>query len=149
MRSRTTALALTLVIAVALTGCGEDETSSKSGAAAADATPSATETPTPSAAGTPTDQPTATRPSGPVLAVKITGDKVSPNGKAINLAAGKPLAITFTTNRPGELHVHSKPEQYVKFPAGTSTKKLIIKVPGVVEVEEHETSRVVAQIEVR
>lgn len=149
MRSRTTALALTLTTAIALTGCGANEPSSKAGAAAPDSSPSATEAPSPSAGGTPSDQPIPTKPAGPVLAVKIAGDKVSPNGKAIDLAAGKPLTITFTTDRAGELHVHSKPEQFVKFPAGTSTMKLTIKVPGVVEVEEHDTSHVVAQIEVR
>lgn len=148
MRSRTTALTLALVAAATLAGCGQDETAG-TGGTATDPTPSATQPAAPSASGTPTVAPTPTQPAGPVLAVKIAGDKVSPNGRAIDLAAGKPLTITFTTDRGGELHVHSKPEQFVKFPAGSSTKKLIIKVPGVVEVEEHETSRVVAQIEVR
>jgi len=80
--------------------------------------------------------------------VSINGDRVTPNGEAIELGVGEPLLIQFDTDRAGELHVHSKPEQYVEFAAGTSIKTLVIETPGVVEVEEHDTSIVVAQIEV-
>ena len=148
MRHRTPAAAAALLAAVLLTGCGQDDTTQ---ANADDSTPSASASgPSPSetAATSPTASATPEQ-AGPVLDVRIAGSEVTPNGKAVQLPAGEPLTITFKTDRAGELHVHSKPEQFVEFPAGTSTKELTIDVPGVVEVEEHDTSHVVAQIEVR
>ena len=78
----------------------------------------------------------------------IGGDTVSPNAKRISVEAGDPVTITFTTDRAGELHVHSKPEQYVEFGRGTSEHELVVTTPGTVEVEDHDTGAVVAVLEV-
>lgn len=104
-------------------------------------------TPSPSAPQTPT--PTPSQVTGPELVVTIKGDQVKPNSQEIDLEVGETLIIRFDTDRGGELHVHSTPEQFVEFEAGTSMKKLVIEAPGVVEVEEHDTSHVVASLEVR
>jgi hypothetical protein len=152
MRLKPTTPAATLIAgllaAAVLTGCGNGISDSSDSGAAADSTPSATTSESVSPSATPTES-AAPKEAGPSLTVDIAGDKVTPNGQAIQVAPGKPLTITFNTDRAGELHVHSKPEQFVEFSAGTSTKKLTIEVPGVVEVEEHDTSHVVAQIEVK
>lgn len=83
-----------------------------------------------------------------MLAVSIDGDSVSPNAERIRIDAGEALLLRVTSDRPGQLHVHSKPEQFVDFDSGTSTSELVIDTPGIVEVEEHDTSAVVAQLEV-
>ncbi|WP_231252727.1 hypothetical protein [Nocardioides furvisabuli] len=57
--------------------------------------------------------------------------------------------IEIQSDRAGELHVHSTPEQYVEFDAGRTSAQLVIETPGSVEVEEHDTSAVVALIEAR
>lgn len=101
-----------------------------------------------SSEATPTPAPTPTAPAGPAIIIKISGDKITPNAKEIDLRRGEPLLMTITSDRPGQLHVHSKPEQYVDFKAGTSQQELVIKTPGVVEAEEHDTSAVVAVITV-
>ncbi len=103
----------------------------------------------PSTGTSPTPTPTPSQADGPELVVTIKGDQVKPNSQEIDLEVGETLIIRFETDRGGELHVHSTPEQYVEFEAGTSTKKLVIEAPGVVEVEEHDTSHVVASLEVR
>lgn len=110
------------------------------------AAPTETDTTTPA----PTEPPTpSSAPAGPALEVTIDGEKVTPNATEIDLAVGEPLTITFDTDRGGELHVHSKPEQYVEFGAGRSTRELVVQTPGSVEIEEHDTEAVVAVVEVR
>lgn len=107
-------------------------------------------TPAPSPGSpSPTPTPTPSPAAGPELVVTIKGDQVKPNSQEIDLEVGETLIIRFDTDRAGELHVHSTPEQYVEFESGTSTEKLVIEAPGVVEVEEHDTSHVVASLEVR
>lgn len=107
--------------------------------------PAPSSTPTPPA----TDTPSPTEVAGPELVVRIEGDDVSPNNESIELEIGEKLTIRFETDRPGELHVHSRPEQFVEFKAGRSVQTLVVDSPGVVEVEEHDTSHVVASLEVR
>jgi hypothetical protein len=63
--------------------------------------------------------------------------------------AGKPITLHIVADKPGELHVHSSPEQEIEYPAGTSDKKLTIDQPGVVEVESHHLDTVIVQLEVR
>jgi hypothetical protein len=143
MRSLTT-LASTLALFLALGGCADDPT---------DASPPDQAAPSPSESAPSSEKkpakPKPEEPQGPVLEVAIDGDEVSPNSQRIELARGEPLVIEFRSDRAGELHVHSKPEQFVDFPAGSSTRELVVDVPGVVEVEEHETGIVVAQLAVQ
>jgi hypothetical protein len=143
MRSLTT-LASTLALFLALGGCADDST---------DASPPDQAAPSPSATATASEKKSASpkpeEPEGPVLEVVIDGEDVSPNSERIELERGKPLVIEFRSDRAGELHVHAKPEQFVEFPAGSSTRELVIEVPGLVEVEEHETGAVVAQLAVQ
>jgi hypothetical protein len=44
--------------------------------------------------------------------------------------------------------VHSTPEQHIDFEKGTSTKKLTIKQPGIVDVEDHALDKVIVQLQV-
>lgn len=143
-RSGSAAVALSLTILLA--GCSGSDTS--------DPTPTVD---SPSPTRTPSDTPSATSSqpteeateAGQTLEVSIAGDGIKPNGAALDLAVGEPLTIRFETDRAGELHVHSRPQQIVSFDAGTSTRELVIENPGAVEVEEHQTGMVVAQIKVR
>lgn len=85
---------------------------------------------------------------GPRVEVELEGDQITPNGRRVELGVGDPLRLEIESDRPGELHVHSTPESYVRFPAGESERTLRVEQPGVVEVEEHESGFVVLQVEV-
>ena len=50
---------------------------------------------------------------------------------------------------PGELHLHSSPEQQIEYPAGTTDKTLAIEQPGLVAWSRTPWTRLVAQLEVR
>ena len=81
--------------------------------------------------------------------VRIEGDKVAPNAEKLSIAVNETLVWNITSDRAGELHVHSKPEQFVEFGEGETRAEITIETPGSVEVEDHETSAVVAILEVR
>ena len=54
-----------------------------------------------------------------------------------------------TADKPGEIHVHSTPEQELEYKEGKST--LTIKnldQPGTVDVEVHDLDKIVVQLEV-
>lgn len=150
---RSTRTLVALLAAPAMLGAcsGTDDTTP--------ATPTPTEassSATPTTAPTPTSSPTPSATAsqepteaGPALSVTIDGEDVRPNAQEIDLAVGEKLAIKIQSDRAGELHVHSTPEQFIEFDAGTTNTQLVIKTPGRVEVEDHDTSAVVALIEVR
>lgn len=93
--------------------------------------------------------PTAAEPAGARVQVRIAGERVSPNAESLSLDVGEELTFEISSDRAGELHVHSKPEQYVDFGTGRTRADIRIETPGVVEVEDHETGDVVAVLEVR
>ena len=147
MRTWTAVLA-TAVLVVALGACGDDEAEP-----VAEDTPSATPSPSPSVVESATpnpveEQPSPTEQPGTVVSITIEGDKITPGGERLEVGRDEVVTLEITSDRAGELHVHSKPEQYVEFEAGTSTHELVISAPGVVDVEEHESGHVVVQLEV-
>jgi hypothetical protein len=83
------------------------------------------------------------------LAITIKGDTITPTQKRIPVKLDEPLTLTITSDRSGELHVHSSPEQHIEFRSGTTTKTITLKVPGLVELEEHHSNTLIAQLEVR
>ncbi|MFD7072935.1 hypothetical protein ACFV9G_01890 [Nocardioides sp. NPDC059952] len=140
--------AATVTLALALAACGSTAEDAAPTAEPTDATTSVT----PSAAtssGAPASPTPESTDLGPLLTVDINGKDVSPNAEEIDLGAGEKLLVEVDSDRAGELHVHSAPEQFIEFAAGATNTELVVNTPGTVEVEDHETSAVVAIIEVR
>lgn len=143
--SRLPAVLFVAALAVPLAAC-----SSEDDEPTADPTPAPSATPTPTPADpTPSETPTeAPEQAAPALDIEVAGDDVTPNAEEIALDTGEALLLRITADRAGELHVHSRPEQYVEFGAGTTEHELVVDTPGSVEVEEHESGAVVAVIQV-
>ena len=121
MRRTTMALLGLFLAVVALTGCSDDSTS-------------------------------ADEPAGDVVSsvdVTFSGDTVEPNGERIQVAKDVPLTLNVTADAPGEIHVHSTPEQEFEYDEGETTLELTIDTPGVVEVESHTLELTILQLEVR
>jgi hypothetical protein len=89
-------------------------------------------------------------PTTPVtVEVTFEGDTVTPNGARVKVAVGQPVELDITADAPGEIHVHSDPEQELEYDAGTSTVEIEpIDQPGVVDVESHDLEQVIVQLEV-
>lgn len=79
--------------------------------------------------------------------IKIEGDDVTPNGEQVEVPVDEPIELHITADEPGELHVHSTPEQEIEYPAGDSTQSVTIERPGVVEVESHDTEKIIVKLE--
>jgi hypothetical protein len=83
------------------------------------------------------------------IEVTFRGDSVTPSGDRVEVHAGAPVELVVTADRPGEIHVHSSPEQELEYDAGTTTLQLTIDQPGVVDVESHDLEKTIVQLEVR
>ncbi len=117
----TTAVLLgTLLGTLALGGCGDSETPDE----------------------------TSTDPK--VIQVTIEGDSVTPNGDRVEVSTGQEVDLEVTADAPGEIHVHSTPEQELEYDQGTSTVTIQpIDKPGTVDVESHQLEKTIVQLEVR
>ena len=143
---RSAGLAVLAVILLLGAGCAsESPDGAEVDSPPTEQTSPATEDPTPSSS--PSAAAREPRPE-PDLSVTIRGDEVGPNAASLEATVGEALELEIQSDRSGELHVHSKPEQYVEFDAGRSSHELVIETPGVVEIEEHDTGAVVAQVQV-
>jgi hypothetical protein len=152
---RTLLIALTTVAAVTVAGCGGDGETTDQDAAAA--SPSATESPRETASETPSETPDAPPSESPshevqlhdegmTQEIRIRGDQVMPSAKRVDLGTGERLLVTVRSDRAGELHVHSSPEQELAFSKGTSVVDIVVETPGIVEVEEHESGAVILRL---
>lgn len=139
------ALAIVAVTLLTLTGCSEAETAPEVTETPAETSGAETATETP--AGSDTPSPTET-PEDDAVEIEIEGNRIEPNGLLVEAAAGEPTLLVIESDRPGEFHVHSAPEQVIDFDKGRTRVELTIDRPGVVDVEEHESGIVVLQLEV-
>ncbi len=145
MRTRAITVSLLLAAGLTLSACGDDAETT------AEPTPSPT-TASSAPSETPSEEPEseepAPEPEGTVVVVTIDGDRIEPNGASIKANLDEPVVLAITSDRAGELHVHSTPEQYVEFEKGSHEYELTFEQPGVVEVEDHDTGFVIAQLQV-
>ena len=72
----------------------------------------------------------------------------APATERVPVEVGQPVELVVKSDRAGELHVHSDPEQTLEYAAGTTTVRITIDSPGVVDVERHEPEALVLQLEV-
>ncbi len=103
-----------------------------------------------SVAGCGSDEPEGvTEPSGDPARIELTFEGTeAPPTERVQVEPGEEVELVIKSDRAGELHVHSSPEQTLEYAAGTTTFKLTIDQPGVVDVERHEPEALVLQLEV-
>jgi hypothetical protein len=140
-RYRLALVALIATLGMLVAGCGSDE---QSGSEKSKADKSSS-----TADASAKAEPTEKKPSGTTIDITFKGATVDPNGVQKKVKAGKPITLHIVADKPGELHVHSSPEQEIEYDAGTSDKELTIDRPGIVEVESHTLEQLVVVLEVR
>ena len=143
MRKKLAILAALAATAPGLTACSDSSTSSSADSSTASDSADASTTPS-----SPTESSSPSSPSGTTVDITIKNGKVSPNGDRVKAELGKPITLKITADTAGELHVHATPEQEIAFGEGTSTKKLTIDKPGIVDVEDHALEQVIVQLQV-
>ena len=150
---RSSALFLAAMLTLGACGTPADDspgqTTNDSGSkGSSDSDQSATESPSPSSSSSSSSGAGSTS-TGTTISITFSGGSVTPQGKQVKVKAGTPFTLRIKADEPGELHVHSSPESEVAYTAGTTTKKLTIDRPGVVDVESHDLDKLVVQLEVR
>lgn len=140
MRMLPTAVAA-LLLAGALAACGstEEPTGGASASESASGSPgeSASESPKGDGSGD----------NAGTVEIVIEGGEVEPAGERVEAEVGSELLLKITADQPGSMHVHSHPEQEIHFGKGTTTAAVAIEQPGIIEVELHEPTVVVLQIQ--
>ncbi len=94
------------------------------------------------------DEPAATPPSSDSIEITFDGDSVTPSGERVEVERGEEVELVVQADEPGELHVHTSPEQQLEYGAGTTNLTLTIDEPGVVDIESHNLEVIVVQLEV-
>ena len=139
----TLAATLTIGLSLVLAGCAEDAEPSDSATSAT--TPSET-------AATPSDNATpsaSATPAAQTIDITVERGTVDPSGERVDATVGEEIILRVTADAPGEIHVHSTPEQELSYEPGTSDLSLTIDQPGLVDVEAHTLDLVIVQLEVR
>jgi hypothetical protein len=80
--------------------------------------------------------------------ITIKDGKVTPDGDRVKASVNQPITLKIDADTAGEIHVHSSPEQHIEFGKGLTTKKLVIKKPGIIDVEDHALDQVIVQLQV-
>jgi ABC-type glycerol-3-phosphate transport system substrate-binding protein len=82
------------------------------------------------------------------IAITFHGTDTTPNGQEIEVAVGQPIELDVTADKPGEIHVHSSPEeQEFEYKSGSSTFQVKpIQAPGIVTVESHTLDKVLFKL---
>lgn len=132
-----------------LAACGADESATPQPSTAPTAADSTGSAPAGSSSATAAPSAEPSEPAGPVVEVTIAGQRVLPKGDRIDAKVGEPVTFIVNSDRAGGLHVHSSPEQTPEFEKGTTTIAVTVDKPGLVDVEEHESDALIAQLEVR
>jgi hypothetical protein len=121
MRRPAAAIAAALLSASLLAGCGGSSSS-----------PAASDLPT------------------KVVDIAFSGDTVTPNGELVEVKVGQRIELDVTADKPGEIHVHSSPEQEFQYDKGSSTIELKpITAPGRIQVESHTLEKTLFTLQAR
>ncbi|MCW2813188.1 MAG: hypothetical protein JWN84_643 [Nocardioides sp.] len=133
-----------LIGALPLAGCADADEDTAPSENRTTSTPAAPETPPASGSTAPSPTQTPAPPQAPDdgatdIAIEVKDGVVTPAGDRIDVELGAPVRFLVTSDVAGELHVHSSPETYESFEAGTNEAlELQFDRPGVIEVELHE-----------
>jgi len=111
--------------------------------------PSTSEAPSASVPPPPSSEPPADKPTK--IKVTINGTEVTTASDTVTVAAGDTIRIIVTTDADDELHVHGV-EQTADLVSGVKNKVDVVipsdLVPGVYEVETHESALLLFSLEV-
>lgn len=134
-----------LLLAGALTACGSAEEPTDGESASESTSESAGESP--EAEESPTDKGDGSGDNAGTVKIVIKGGEVEPAGERVEAEVGSELLLEITADQPGSMHVHTHPEQEIHFGEGTTTAAVAIEQPGIIEVELHDPTVVVLQIQ--
>jgi plastocyanin len=138
------------VLVAGLTACGSGAAPT-SGTSSSGTSSAATSTAS-SSAPSPSGSSSGSSPGSPAqrtVTVTVTGSRVTPAPRTVDLAVGETMTLTVTSDHADQLHVHGFDIEK-ELPAGTPVSvELTGESPGVYEVETHHPELRLLKIAVR
>jgi hypothetical protein len=141
---RSVMLSATLAICITLSACATTPSSQPS----ADPTPLPSATPI-SEASTPTSTPSSV--DAVTIDITISGGKVSPSGRKLDVAVGQKVVLNVSSDVDEEIHAHALDDGYqLDVSAGKpATGSFVVSDPGSFYVEAHHLEKVIVILNVR
>ena len=140
MSSRAWRIVVTVACAVGLAACGNDPTATALGEPSEQPSVAQSPTPSPNRTNEPAEQPTREPSDDAVVIDVVISDRVvTPVGDRVGVDLGDAVQLVVTSDVAGEFHVHSSPESYEGFAAGSNPPiELEFARPGLIDIELHE-----------
>lgn len=85
------------------------------------------------------------------IEITVADGVLTPSGEEVEVEPGQPIDLVVTADAPGEIHVHSDPEQEFEY-EGTGeaeTFELQIDRPGQVDIESHTLDQLIVKLTVQ
>ena len=83
------------------------------------------------------------------LAITLADGKAEPGGERLEVAVGTTVAITVTSDREDEVHVHGYDLELPVSPGTPITREFLADRTGSFEIESHEPALLIVQLLVR
>jgi hypothetical protein len=138
------------LVAVLLTGCaaGQETSAGQEITAPASTAPSGSASPVPSAPATPSAAATPSAPAVRTVEVSYAGGQVTGTSGREEVPVGEDVVLRVSSDVAEEVHVHGYDLEGA-IPAGGSVDiPLTASIPGVFEVELHDSGKVLFQLRV-
>ncbi|MGH3647718.1 MAG: hypothetical protein ACRDTM_11170 [Micromonosporaceae bacterium] len=121
-----------------ITGCGGEEPEAKPSPSATSAEASPTPSPTPSATA-----------AAPTVSVEIKGGKVVSGSGRHKIKLGSKVVLEFVSDTADEVHVHGYDKEVALRPGTPARVEFTANIPGVFEVELHESGLALCELQVQ
>jgi glucose/arabinose dehydrogenase len=146
MRVRSISLgALALILAGALAACSDDASDS---AADTPATSEAAETPSEEPSEEPSAEPSEPAAPDNLLSITIADGEITPAPGVFEVPLNEEVTIEVTADVEDEIHVHGYDKEFEIGPGETTGVTFKADIPGVFEIETHESGDVLAELKV-
>jgi FtsP/CotA-like multicopper oxidase with cupredoxin domain len=151
---RVLSLGLALAAAFSAAACAGKEApeaaqTSRSGTSTSSSPPSTTAPSSTPAESSATSSPTGAPGNGTQISISLTGGEASGQvGGRVSVGLGDPVTITVTSDTPDEIHVHGYDLTAPIGPGTSGTLTFDATIPGVFEVELHESGRLLVSLQV-
>jgi hypothetical protein len=150
MTLRLSALAgLVLILAGTLSACGDDPAKESESASSAEHSGDHSEPAeaSESAAGEASD-PGPAEEAANLVEITIADGTVTPKPGVIAVPLDEDVTIAITSDIEDEIHVHGYDKEFELKPGGTASVTFKADIPGVFEIETHESGELLAELKV-
>ena len=87
-------------------------------------------------------------PAPRVETIRIRGGKPAGGAKTLRYERGDTIRLRFTSDEPGEVHIHGFDNEFEVGPGGARLVNFKANLEGIFEIEDHESGELLAKLEI-